>query len=286
MYYVHHSLAVGILVFWILASFVNTASGSGAFSRIHVFNVINMHRAAQGIATDTYHLFLTTSINEFGKRENIISVYDMDGKFVKEKRNASNIVDRDGRHMDFGDAFAINGSLYITLYNWSSLSQTKCPQYSKIAVFDTKNLSLIRVYDIGGNTAEGITHRAGNFWVTFHDTPIIKEFDRNFKLLKVIPLEIPTNIEIRDGYFQGMAWYGKDIFINLHGPNNHSSFYSPGVIRYHHNGSEFIYVETLAPPTYGSGQGLDAIRSTFYFVDRPANVIIKTNFIELGSEPK
>ena len=72
----------------------------------------------------------------------------------------------------------------------------------------------------------------------------------------------------------------EDIFVNVHGPNIQDSFYSPGLIRYHHNGSKFVYVETLIPPTYGSGQGLDAVGNTFYFVDRPANVIIKTHFTD------
>jgi hypothetical protein len=102
-------------------------------------------------------------------RENILSVHDMEGKFIKEKRNASNIVDRDGHFMDFGDAFVLNGSLYVALYNWNSLPQPKIPLCSKIAVYNTKSLALIAEYDIGGNTVEGITCRGGSFWAAFHD---------------------------------------------------------------------------------------------------------------------
>src|SRR5690348_6881121 len=129
-------LLSGSLICYVI-TYANSASGNSFFSNVQVFNVNTPHRASQGIATDSHHLFLTTSINQSGKRDNIISVYDLQGKFLKERRNATNIVDRDGRFMDFGDASVIDNRLYVTLYNWHSLPKIKTPQYSKIAIFDT-----------------------------------------------------------------------------------------------------------------------------------------------------
>jgi hypothetical protein len=91
---------------------------------------------------------------------------------------------------------------------------------------------------------------------------------------------MPASIKIHDGYFEGLTWNGKDIFLNIHGPNHEGSFYSPGLVRYHYNGSDFIYVRTLTPPTYGSGRGIDSAGNSFYFVDRPANVIGKGTLVE------
>jgi hypothetical protein len=262
---------------YIMAS--NATDSLRFFSNLHVLNVLGLHWASQGIATDNNHIFLTTSINEAGKRENIISVYTMDGKYLMNRRNASITVDRDGRPMDFGDA-SVNGPyLYVALYNWHALPVKKSPMYSKVAVFYTKNLSLVAEYDIGANTAEGISYSGGYYWVTFHDKPLIKKFDTDFRLIKTFSLQIPSNVDTSNGYFQGMAWYGNEIFVNIHGPNTEGSFYSPGVLRYHYDGSNFDYIETLTPPTYGSGQGLDILNNTFYFVDRTANVMIKADLI-------
>lgn len=276
-------LIVGNIIMVVCSILTSQVSGSTLFSNLHVFNVEKPHRASQGIATDSDHIFLTTSINESGKRENIVSVYDMQGKFVKEQRNASKIVDRDGRPMDFGDASILENHLYIPLYNWHSLPDLKMPQYSKVAVFDTKNLSLIEMYDIGESTAEGITFSGGSFWVAYHDEPMIKEFDSHFELVNTYSLKIPSEIKIYDGYFQGISWYNNDVILNIHGPNIEGTFYSPGLVRYHYNGSHFEYVETLKPPTYGSGQGFDRIGNIFYFVDRPANVFIEAHLLEKGN---
>ena len=135
------------------------------------------------MATDDDGIYVSRSLNERGKRENIISVCTMDDKFVKEKRDVSSQLDRDGRFMDFGDASVVDDRLYVALYNWNSLPSIKMPLYSKIALFDANNLLLLALYDVGGNAAEGITYREGHFWITFHDKPIIKEFDADFRLV-------------------------------------------------------------------------------------------------------
>lgn len=253
-------------------------------SNVQVFSVNTLHRASQGVATDDRYMYLTTSLNEKGQRENIISVYTLDGKFLKEKRNASSELDRDGRFMDFGDATVVDEYLYVALYNWNSLPEIKMPLYSKIAVFDTRNLSLLALYDIGGNSVEAVTYSGGHFWTAFHDKPIIKEFDANFKFMNSFPLEIPSSIKISDGYIEGMIWYGNDILLNIHGPNVECSFYSPGLLRDHYNGSQFKFNETVIPPTFGSGQGLSINHDSFYFVDRPWNAIIKADLVATQSQ--
>lgn len=251
-----------------------------SFSNIHILNVNSPHRASQGIATDGQQLFLTSSVNEKGKPENIISVYSMDGKFIKEKRNASQATDPDGRKMEFGDATILGTNLYIAMYNWNSLPAKKSPLYSKIAVFNSTNLAPMKIFDAGGNTLEGVSYEREHFWTTFHDEPILKEFDGSLKFLKSFPLMIPSNFKMPYGYAQGITWYGNDVFVNIHGPNFEGSFYAPGILRYHYNGKAFEYVETLTAPTYGSGQGLDNVGYTFYFVDRPGNVIIRADLAE------
>ncbi len=273
-------LSLLILIIFPNSLIIELVYGASFFSNIHVINVQNIHAASQGIAIGNHYLYLTTSVNELGKPENIISVYDLAGKFITQKRNASTEHDIDGRFLDFGDGTIIGSNLYLGLYNWNSLPANKSPLYSKIAVFNTNTMNLTAVYDVGGNTAEGVAYHEGHFWVIFHDRAIVKELDTNFKFLKSHTLVITSNVKIRDGFFEGAGWYQNDLFLNIHGPNSENSFYSPGLIRYHYNGSTFEYLETITPPTYGSGQGFDIINKTFFFVDRPANAIIRADLIE------
>lgn len=272
-YFLSFSALIGVFV----VSFTNTTSGSSFNSNVEILGINTPHRASQGVALNDSHLFVTTSLNEEGRPENIISIYSLEGKLLKEKRNASFQLDPYGKIMDFGDAAVIGNRLYVTLYNWNSVHGTQLPLYSSIAVFDTGNLSQIRLHRIGGDAVESIAYHGGHFWTSFHDKPIIKEFDGNFKPINTYTLRLPPNVKIRDGYIEGMIWLDNDILVNIHGPNIECSFYSPGLIKYHFNGSQFKYVETLTPPTYGSGQGLDINRDTFYFVDRPWNAIISVH---------
>ena len=93
------------VIFVPLFIFAKSQSGRGAasFHDVHILGGFDDRRSAQGVATDNHHIFLTTGLTDTRKRENIISVYDMEGDFLMEKQNASRIVDTDDRFMDFGD---------------------------------------------------------------------------------------------------------------------------------------------------------------------------------------
>jgi hypothetical protein len=77
--------------------------------------------------------------------------------------------------------------------------------------------------------------------------------------------------------------------VNWHGPNSAGSGpaacgdgsetgWSYGLDHYHWNGSAFVWVERLVPPTYGSGQGIAISGDTFYWADRPENSIVVTTY--------
>jgi hypothetical protein len=147
------------------------------------------------------------------------------------------------------------------------------------------DLTLVADYDVGGDTIEGVDYYDGYYWAVYHDLLQIKKFNSSFSLIATYNLSKPDQIpaQLFNGYYQGIFWYNSDIFANLHGANSPGEQYATGLDRYSWNGTGFTFVERLAPPTYGSHQGITRIGNTFYFADRTDNKIVKADYAGLGN---
>ena len=118
------------------------------------FSAHKQYRAWQGISIDEKFIYLVTDRNEHFQLENIISIYTYDGNLVKEYNDIYSAGDSNGKFMSFGASNIIDHQLYITAYN---LHGGGFPLESKVLVFSTKAMKLIREHDIGGGVAESIT---------------------------------------------------------------------------------------------------------------------------------
>lgn len=232
----------------------------------------------QGVATDGKFIYVSSDRDENFALQNKISVYTMDGKYVKEKKDAYTRTDESERKffMSFGDLSYIDGYLYGTVYNNNSKSG-ELPLMSRVVKFDSKTLDVIQDYEIGEGTAESVAKYKDHFWVAYHDRNIIAEFDKDFNLLNSYPLR--EDFEAEGGY-QGIFFEGDELYANLHGSNNLGEKYAQGLDHYHFDGKEFKLVERIVPPTYGAGQGIEAYGGKYYWADRPSNRIIITESIK------
>ncbi|WP_260482992.1 hypothetical protein [Paenibacillus polymyxa] len=238
-------------------------------------------RAWQGVCTDGKYIYLTTDNPESGIQddENIISVYDMYGNFVDEKRNAFTGKDSGGLFMSFGDISFIDGRLYVTAYNINSGGST--PYESKIVQYKTYDdgFNQISVTDIGAGAAECIIDHDEFLWVSYHDQQVIKKFSKTLSLLESYPL--PTTAKAYGGY-QGIFWENGALYANMHGPNAKGDEFAGGIDKFTFTNNTFSYVETIVPPTFGSTQGMCKYNDIYLFNDRAENRVVIVKSIKTG----
>jgi hypothetical protein len=228
------------------------------------------YRAWQGVAADDDYVYVFTDRNATFGLENIISVYDHDGVFVSEVRNAYTGTDGGGHFMSFGDGNVISDMLFITAYNVNGGGAP--PYQSRVLVYSSPELELTQEWNIGSGIAESVTWHNGSFWTTYHDQMVIRQFDTEFTFVDEYDLsELPGPY----GGYQGAYWADDDLLIQMHGPNG-PGLEPPakGLDRYHWNGTEFEFVRTEEPRSYGTGQGVALWNDYVFQNDRPANMII------------
>lgn len=246
-------------------------------SDLKYFQAHNNYRAWQGVATDGTYIYVATDRDENFGLQDIISVYDMNGNFVKEKLNAYTGTDPQGKFMSFGGFSIIDGVLFATVYNCNSGGS---PCISRIVEFSLPTLEVIKTTEIGNGVAESIKKYNGSYWVSYYDAQQIKQFDLSFTLVNTYPLSQSMGPY---GGYQGLMWYDGDIYLNMHGPNKYGQTPEGALDRYSFNGSSFTYIETIEPPTYGTTQDVNYYDGCFYWDDRPANRIIMTKSLKSSS---
>lgn len=248
-------------------------------SSIITFNGHEKFRTWQGVASDGEYIYVTTDRNASFELQNFVSVYSMDGEFIKEKIDAYTGKDSKGRFMSFGDAKVINGFLYALVYNHNSggAQEPVENRESRVVKYELPSLDVAEEHSVGIGTAESIDFNKDSFWVVYHDLQHIKRFDTDFKL--VSSYELNASFE-KEGGYQGIIFEGDDLFVNLHGSNEFNMEYAFGLDHYRFNGEKFEYIDRIKPPTYGSGQGIDKIDGKYLWSDRPANQIVITSSVE------
>ncbi len=272
------SLAIVLLLLTITPTYATDNVGSS----IHYFDGHALYRVSQGVAVYDGNIYVTTDVSDVDKNfnldvaqtvysEDIISVYTLDGEFLKEKRNAFTEVDSQGRFMSFGDVKVIDGFLYAPVYN-----KGLPPFASKVVKYSLPDLEQVQVWDIGDGMAEGIYKYMDDYWVVYHDKAVIRRFDSNFTLKK----EYAVQPLLGDGGYQSIVWKDDKLYANYHGPNRNGLNYANGLDEYELVGDELQHIRTIKPPTYGSGQGFDYYGDHYYWVDRAMNRIIITDKLE------
>lgn len=249
---------------------ISEHSPSGVYFPAHV-----KHRAWQGVAVDDKNIYVTTDRDENFGLEDIISVYTLDGRFIKEKRNAYTGKDSEGKFMSFGDGTIIDGHLFVTAYNANAGTNSFM---SRIVKYNLPNLDIAAEYDIGQGVAESVYKYLDNYWVVSFEAPLtIKRFDIDFNLIKTYDLSASFGPE---GGYQGAFFDGDILYANLHGSNYQGQKYAYGLDRYSFDGEKFNYIDRIKPPTYGAGQGIEHANDKYYWADRPGNRIVITDQIE------
>lgn len=253
----------------------------------HMFNIspsvlkiplANDYRGWQGVTVANDLIYVFTDRNESFGLENIISVYSLDGKLISEKRNAYTGLDPQGKFMSFGDGNEIDGFLYVTAYNINSGGS---PLISRVVKFNLTDLSINQVYEIGLGTAESVTKNNNAFWVVYHDIAGVRKYDLNFTFLQQYNL---SYVDAPNGLFQGTLWDGNYFYANLHGNNLNSDAIAFSQLRkYQFDGTNFNFIEAIAPPTDGCGQGLAKYGDYYFWNDRPNNLIVVSKNIKKGN---
>lgn len=227
-------------------------------------------RAWQGVGSNGKTVYVTSDRSEKFTLSNTISVYDLDGNYIKEIKRAYTGTDSHNRFMSFGDCYVSSGFLYATVYNFNS-APPENERISRIVKYSLPDLKQVDVFDIGDGTAESLAKFKGFFWIVYHDKNEIRKFDAQFRLLKRYPL---SGIFGDEGGYQGIFFDGDNLYANLHGSNKFGEKYAQGLDKYHFEGYSFKLIERIKPPTYGSGQGVEKVGNSIFWVDRPGNQII------------
>jgi len=231
------------------------------------------YRGWQGVTVYNNLIYVVTDRDENFDLENIISVYSLDGKLVSEKRNAYTGLDPQGKFMSFGDANVIDDKMYVAAYN---SNDGGTPLISRIVKYSLPDLSVINTYEIGGNVAESVTKHDNTYWVAYHDIYKVRRFDLDFNLIQEYDLPKDVNSGYTGGGPQGSLWEGNYYYVNIHGHNSIADTPYTELRKYEFNGTKFTYLESIEPPTVGSGQGLSKYGEYYFWNDRPGNYITIT----------
>ncbi len=227
------------------------------------------HRAWQGIAVDDQFLYLLSDRNENFALENLITVLSHDGQVVRTVHAEPETVAPEDQFFSFGDGNIFSGKLYVTAYNFNSRPRPTDLK-SRVMIYDLPSLTLLQNYDIGEGVAESVTLHAGSFWVTYHDRMIVRRFDTNFVLLADYPLPMQPGTY---GGYQGAVWQKDHFYLQMHGPNHLGEEPSKGLDVYLFADEAFVFLKTLPPLSYGSGQGVAVFGDMLIQNDRPGNAI-------------
>lgn len=253
------------------------------------------HRAWQGVAVDVSRdrLYVLTSFDEtfdladvgvddaavIASLENIITVFDLDGNLITTHRDASTAVDSGGRLMGFGDGNVIGDSLYVAVFN--GLAGGPSPYESAILQYDLDALATApTVHDIGTGAVEGVALYDGSFWTCYFESRTIKRWSSAWVLEDTFTLTgAPENLG-DFGEYQTIEWRGASIYVNLHGGNTPHYARQPYMHVYDWNGTGFTFSHEIKPPTSGCGQGVAWFGSEAWWVDRPANTLVRSVVVE------
>ncbi|WP_311077953.1 MULTISPECIES: hypothetical protein [Paenibacillus] len=277
MFHILRIIVITLGLFCSPTGMYSLTSTSGDFHQeVKVLKVDKNYRAWQGVASDGTNIYITSDRDENFKLSNTISTYTMDGSFVTEKTNAYTETDQKGLFMSFGDCYITDGYLYATVYNFNSGPSTE-ERISRIVKYSLPDLKQVDEFDIGYGTAESLAEYNNTYWVVYHDLNEIRQFDKDFNLIKSYPLSENFG---NDGGYQGIFFDEDELYANLHGANKYGENYAQGLDHYHFNGREFRFIERIKPPTYGAGQGVEKVGKLYLWADRPGNSIIVTEKIK------
>jgi hypothetical protein len=247
------------------------------------------NRAWQGVAIDVSRdrLYVLTSFDEefdlaswdATDIENIITVFDLAGNVITTHRNASTEVDSGGLIMSFSDGNVIGDSLYVAIQNANAGGES--PYESAVLQYDLDSLGTApTVHDIGAGIAEGVALYDGSFWTCYQDSRTIKRWSSAWALEDTFTLTgAPANL---GGYgeYQTIEWRGASIYVNLHGGNTAHHALQNYMHVYDWNGTAFTFSHEIKPPTSGCGQGVAWFGAEAWWVDRPANTLVRSVVVE------
>ncbi len=225
------------------------------------------------MAVDGQYIYVFTDRNEKFELENIISLYTHEGSKVREYRDIYTGTDSRGKFMSFGDGNLIEGNIYVTAYNANSRGR---PFESRVLVYSTPDLQLLKTYEIGEGIAESVTKYMNYYWITYNEKMVVKQFDTSFNIVHAYTLSEGKG---EYGGYQGAYWQNDNFLVQMHGPNELGLNPSKGLDKYWFNGDEFVFLKTEIPLSYGSGQGVANYVDYIIQNDRPSNSVnLKRSF--------
>lgn len=239
------------------------------------FNANKKYRFWQGVGVTSENILTCSDRNESFGLNNSIQKYTHDGGFVSEVTSVYTETDPLGKFMSFGSTISDDGTYFvIPTYNHNATFPAPAILVSRIARFNKTTLAFVDEFDIGGDVAESATFHDGEWFVCYFDIMKIRKFNTSW----VFQTEYNLSESMKpDGGYQSIFFIDDDCYLNWHGSNDFDGTYTPGIDKYSFDGNDFVFVENIDAPTYGSGQGVFNFDNKFYWVDRPKNSIIITN---------
>lgn len=254
------------------------------FSDVVSYPVDNGGIGLQGADTDGARVYLTVdrsgSVPPLSGLRNSILVYDLaTGAHVATYAGHYTGTDAQGKLMNFVSCTynVEDNSLYVNLTNFHSLGMV-AETAAAVVRFSLPDMVFRQRWDIAPSAGsnEGQVFGHGSWWVCNSASAVIRRYSADWAQLlgtysvpKTQPLD-PNSGEIA-GYWQQLLWRGPLLYSNLHGPNTMGGVYSKGLEVSYFDGKTFTHVETVVPPTFGSGQGFGRRGNTWVFADRPSN---------------
>lgn len=197
---------------------------------------------AQGVATNGTHVWFSSSTT--------IYKYTNSGSLVTS-RNVSG--DNPTDKVQVNGMYLKDGVLYVSAAKFTGGVGT-----SWIVQYDPDTLAYITHTTLGiDGFSEGLTFKNGYWWVVFHATKIVAQYDTSWNLITSHSLSFSITGS-SGGYgsgqgYDGIAWYGSYILVNVH------EIYNEDFLDvYYFNGTSFDQVARLGQPTLKATQGLAA----------------------------
>ena len=245
-------------------------------------------RAWQGCATDGTTVWLisdrTAQSAPYGLQNNIDVFAASDGTLQSTQSAVYTGVDGSSRLMNFVDGTYYNGKLWITATNWHSKG-TNSEDACAVIEIDPDGWTSTRHNLTSQATASGsiesIARRGSEWWLCWSDSNKVFRYSDSWTLIGsyTLPQGATPQGASSVKWFQGLQWMGDILFANLHGANTvGDGYYAPGLEVYRWSGGGFVWLRTLTPPTYGSGQGFCARGNVFWFADRVEADLVKVEY--------
>jgi hypothetical protein len=246
------------LILLVFLCFTSSLHAAGAV-RITLTSTSAEAASQQGVARDATRFF--TSASATNLRLSIWGVNGSDLPDIAGGELAGRVCTSDapGAIQQISGIYFhdVDGMLYVTANNFPSLN-------SYLIKYDPNDLGSgpLASWTLTSQTVEGVLWNAaaGTWWVFYHSMTDIEERDTNFTLLatKTLPV-VPGGTE----FWNGGIWVGDKLYLNPHNQNTDDRIYI-----YQYSAGAFVFVNRVAQPLVGAGQGMFLYLGDLFMVNR------------------